>query len=227
MDGLGWIGSFHAVPMPFRTQAQVVPVDLMVPVTSEQVLALEKYRDGQDLAVLLEVEGTLPQSAAYPFAHIQQERSVPAGIWEHQIRTLGLAVSFSISVPWPAAGGPLAAAAGHLRTADQQITAGDYPDAIRETRLAVDAMRALKIWPKNGSRKRSGQDQAEGYAILLDRLADQAGGHAEPARALLGRASGPQPSDGVIGSGSWVRSDAIALNGMAASLLHRLAEEGC
>ncbi|WP_369186556.1 hypothetical protein [Streptomyces sp. R08] len=44
-------------------------------------------------------------------------------------------------------------------------------------------------------------------------------------QALFSQASGPQHNDGVIGSASWVRSDAITLNGMAASLLHRLAKE--
>jgi hypothetical protein len=42
---------------------------------------------------------------------------------------------------------------------------------------------------------------------------------------LFNQASGPQHADGVIASASWVRSDAIALNGMASPLMHRLADE--
>jgi hypothetical protein len=223
--GIGWIGSILPVSVPLRTKAPMTSVDLIVPVISDQVLELERHRNGQDMAVLLDVEGALPQSTGYPFAHIQEERRVPASVWENQIHQLGLAVSFTITVPLPMVDGPLATAARHLRTADQQVTAGEYPDAIRESRLAVEAMRKLNIWPANGSKKRDDQDQGDRYGVLLDRLADQADGYAELMRALFSQASGPQHNDGAIGSASWVRADAIALNGIAASLLHRLAEE--
>jgi hypothetical protein len=223
--GLGWIGSILPVSVPLRTKVNVRSVELIVPVTAEQVLELEKHRNGQDLAVQLDVEGVLPQGSGYPFARVQEQRQVPASVWEHQIEQLGLAVSFTVIVPLPMNGGPLATAAKHLRTADVQITAGEYPDAIRETRLAVEAMRKLNIWPQNGSKKRDNQDQGDRYGLLLDQLAAQADGYAELVRGLFSQASGPQHNDGAIGSASWVRSDAIALNGMAASLFHRLAEE--
>ncbi|MER8156908.1 hypothetical protein [Streptomyces sp. NPDC094472] len=222
--GLGWIGSFLPTPVPLRTKADRVSVDLIVPLISEQVLELERHRNGQDMAVLLDVEGALPQSSGHPFACVQEEQRVPASVWENQIEQLGLAVSFTVTVPLPMNGGPLATAAKHLRTADRQITAGEYPDAIRETRLAVGAMRKLNIWPQNGSKKRDDQDQDDRYGIILDRLADQADAYADLVQAVFTQASGPQHNDGAIGTASWVRSDAITLNGMAASLLHRLAE---
>jgi hypothetical protein len=224
-DGMGWIGSFLPVAVPLRIKAEVSSVDLVVPVTSSQVLALEKHRNGRDLAVTFDVEGTLPQSTQYPFAHIQETRKLPASDWEGQIEQLGLAVSFTVTVPLPMNGGRLAAAAGHLRAADRQSTAGEYPDAIRETRLAVSEMRALNVWPKDGVKKRDAQDQEDRYGILLDRLTAQADAYAVLVQALFSQASGPQHNDGAIGTASWVRSDAIALNGMVASLLHRLAEE--
>ncbi|WP_055615175.1 hypothetical protein [Streptomyces phaeochromogenes] len=222
--GLGWIGAFLPVPVPLRTKANLVSVDLIVPVTSEQVLELEKHRNGQDLAVQLDVEGALPQSSGYPFAHVQEERRVPASVWENQIEQLGLAVAFTVTVPLPMNGGPLATAAEHLRTADRQITAGEYPDAIRESRLAVTAMRKLNIWPQNSIKKRDDQGQDDRYGVILQRLADQADGYADLMQALFNQLSGPQHNDGAIASASWVRSDAITLNGMAASLLYRLAE---
>ncbi|MEU6351021.1 hypothetical protein ABZ896_17050 [Streptomyces sp. NPDC047072] len=224
-DSLRWIGSILPVSVPLRTKVNVESVELIVPVTSEQVLELERYRNGQDMAVQLDVEGALPQSMGHPFAHVQEVRRVPASVWENQIEQLGLAVSFTVTVPLPMNEGPLATAAKHLRNADRQITAGEYPDAIRETRLAVTDMRKLNIWPQNGSKKRDDQDQDDRYGALLDRLADQADGYADLIQAVFSQASGPQHNDGAIGSASWVRSDAIALNGMAASLLHRLAEE--
>ena len=155
-EGIGWIGSFLPVPVPLRTNATTVAVDLVVPVTSAQLLALEEHRGGADLTVMLDVEGTLPQSAAHPCAHLQDRRQVAASVWEKQLQNLGLAVSFTVSIPLPMARGPLRQAAEHLRTADRQITAGEYADAIRETRLAVSEMRALGMWPSGVTKKRSG-----------------------------------------------------------------------
>ncbi|MEV0906140.1 hypothetical protein [Streptomyces hokutonensis] len=224
-NGLGWIGSIMPVSVPLRTKVNVRPVELIIPVTSEQVLELEKHRNGQDMAVQLNVEGALLQSSGHPFADVQEVRRVPASVWENQIEQLGLAVSFTITVPLPMTDGLLATAAKHLQTADRQITAGEYSDAIRETRLAVGDMRKLNIWPSNGTKKRDDQGQDDRYGALLDQLAGQADGYAELVQALFNQASGPQHNDGAIGNASWVRADAIALNGMAASLLHRLAEE--
>ncbi|MEU6379583.1 hypothetical protein [Streptomyces sp. NPDC046909] len=224
-DGLGWIGSIVPVSVPLRTNVNVQSVELIVPVTSEQVLELERHRNGQDMAFQLDVEGTLPQSTGHPFAHVQEVRRVPASVWDNQIEQLGLAVSFTVTVPLPMNEGLLATAAKHLRTTAQQIMAGEYPDAIRETRLAVESMRKLNVWPQNGTKKRDDQDQDDRYGTMLDRLADQADAYADLMQTLFSQASGPQHNDGAIGSASWVRSDAIALNGMAASLLHRLAEQ--
>ncbi|MER6188133.1 hypothetical protein [Streptomyces sp. NPDC001652] len=188
-DGLGWIGSILPVSVPLRTKVNVRSVDLIVPVTSEQVLELERHRNGQDMAVQFDVEGALPQSSGYPFAQVQEVRRTPASVWENQIEQLGLAVS--VTVPLPMNEGQLATAAKHLRTADRQITAGEYPDAIRETRLAVDAMRKLNIWPQNSTKKRDDQYQDDRYGTVLDRLADQADGYADLMQAVFNQASGP------------------------------------
>ncbi|MFJ5817362.1 hypothetical protein ACIQGT_26210 [Streptomyces sp. NPDC093108] len=44
-------------------------------------------------------------------------------------------------------------------------------------------------------------------------------------QAAFNQASGPQHNDGAIASAAWTRADAVALNALAAALLHRLAAE--
>ncbi|MCQ1577180.1 hypothetical protein [Streptomyces parvus] len=224
-EGIGWIGSFLPTQVPLRTKAHTVAVDLVVPVTSAQLLALEEHRAGADLAVLLDLDGTLPQSTAHPFAHVQETRRLAASSWEQQLESVGLAASFTITVPLPMAHGPLRQAAEHLSAADRQITAGEYPDAIRETRLALGAMRSLGVWPSGRAKKRDEQGQADRYGSLLDRIAVQAEGYAEVIQAAFNQASGPQHNDGAIAGAAWTRADAVALNAMTAALLHRLASE--
>jgi hypothetical protein len=55
--------------------------------------------------------------------------------------------SILVTIPPPMDGGPLTDATHHLRAADQQITRGEYADAVREACLAIEAMRDLKVWP--------------------------------------------------------------------------------
>ncbi len=220
--GPRWVGSFHPVPVPLHMPW---PADLVVPVTDEQVLALEKDRNGQDLQVRLDLRASLPQSRKHAIAEGQDTRRVPASIWERQIEQLGRAVSFTVTVPLPMDGGPLADAARHVRQADQQITKGEYPDAVREARLAIEAMRDLQVWPRHVAKRRDEQTQADRYGVILDKLAAQADGYGELLQALFSQASGPQHASGALRGATWARADAVALTGMAAAMLHRLTEE--
>jgi hypothetical protein len=134
--GPRWVGSFHPVPVALRTRPPGWLADLVVPLTDAQVLALEQDRNGQDLQIRLDLRASLPQSREHAIVSGQDTRRVPASTWEAQIHQLGRAVSFTVTVPLPMDGGPLADAARHLRKADQQITNGEYSDAVREARLA-------------------------------------------------------------------------------------------
>ncbi|MFD4243621.1 hypothetical protein ACFWP3_18790 [Streptomyces sp. NPDC058525] len=224
-EGIGWIGSILPTLVPLRTKASTVAVELVVPVTSAQLLALEEHRDGRDLSVVVDLQGSLPQSTAHPVAHLQETQQVAASTWERQLESVGLTASFTITVPLPMASGPIRKAAEHLRTADRQITAGEYMDAIRETRLALTLMRALGVWPAGGTKKRDDQDQADRYGLLQDRIAAQADGYADIIQAAFSQASGPQHNDGAIASAAWTRADAVTLNALAAALLHRISSE--
>jgi hypothetical protein len=223
--GPRWVGSFHPVSVPLRIRARDWSADLVVPVTDAQVLALERDRNGQDLQVRLDLCASLPQSREHPIVERQDTRRIPASIWEGQIQQLGRAVSFTVTVPLPMDGGPLADAARHLREADQQITRGEYTDAIRQARLAIEAMRDMEVWPKNVAKKRDDQTQADRYGVILDKLAAHANGYAELLQALFNQASGPQHVSGALRGATWVRADAVTLTGLAAAMLHQLAEE--
>jgi len=171
------------------------------------------------------LRASLPQSHEHAIVEGQDTRRVPASTWEAQIQQLGRAVSFTFTVPLPMDGGPVADAARHLREADQQITRGEYPDAVREARMAIETMRDMGVWPKDVAKKRDEQTQADRYGVILDKLAAQANGYAELLQALFNLASGPQHASGALRGAAWVRADAVALTGLAAAVLHRLAEE--
>ncbi|MFI9788528.1 hypothetical protein ACIHEI_34190 [Kitasatospora sp. NPDC051984] len=223
--GMRWLGSLVPAAVGLADNGVARSADLSVPLTNEQVLALEKERNGQDLQLRIDITAVLPQSTTYPTATTQDTVRVPASTWERQIEAVSRGIFFTVTVPLPLDEGPLAKAAAHLRAADRQITAGEYADAIRETRLAIGDMRDMKVWPKDVTKKSKEQDQAERYGVLLDQLKGMADGYAELIQGVFNQASGVQHQDGALARATWVRADAVALNGMAVSLLHRLAEE--
>lgn len=218
-----WLGSFAPV------SAYLAPIqrdaDLSLPLTTDQILALERSRDGGELLLKVNFHAVLPQSAAYPFVEEQVEFRVPASEWEKQIEAVNRGAFFTVTIPLPLDDGPLAEAAKHLREAKRQINGGEYPDAIRETRLAIETMRDMKIWPRDVDKKRNDKDQADRYGLMLDALDKQAEGYQQLLQKSMDQASGPQHAGGAIARATWVRADAISLTGMAASLMHRLAEE--
>jgi hypothetical protein len=109
--------------------------------------------------------------------------------------------------------------------ADQQITKGEYADAVREARLAIQVMRDIQVWPRYVAKKRDEQTQADRYGVILDKLAAQAAGYDELLQVLFNQASGPQHASGALRGAAWVRADAVALTGLAAAMLHRLGVE--
>jgi hypothetical protein len=223
--GPRWIGSFTPVSVPLDFQGPSWLVNLIVPVTDAQILALEDARNGEDLRLRLDVAATLPQSTGHPLRQVQDTRVVAASVWEGNLQQLGRAVSFTVTIPIPMDAGPLADAAGHLRAADRQITRGEFTDAIREARLAIEIMRDMRVWPKDVTKKRDDQDQADRYGVILDKLTAQANGYADLLQALFTLASGPQHASGALRGAVWARADAIALTAAASAMLHRVAAE--
>ncbi|MDX2854436.1 hypothetical protein PV342_39720 [Streptomyces sp. PA03-3a] len=218
-----WLGSFAPVTVylgPIRRDA-----DLSLPLTSDQILALERNRDGGELLLKVDFHGALPQTTKFPLVEEQVEFRVPASEWEKQIESVNRGAFFTVTVPLLLDDGPLAEAARHVREAKRQITAGQYPDAIRETRLAIETMRDMKVWPRDVEKKRDDQDQADRYGLMLDALDAQAEGYQQLLQRSFNQASGIQHAGGAIARASWVRADAVSLTGMAASLMHRLSEE--
>jgi hypothetical protein len=221
--GMRWLGSFTPVSVYLSRVSRDALLSL--PLTTEQVLALERERNGGELLVKVDFHAVLPQSGKYPIAETQVDFRVPASDWEKEIESVNRGAFFTVTVPLPLDDGPLAEAAKHLRAAKRQITAGEYHDTIRETRLAIQIMRDMKVWPKDVPSKRDDQDQADRYGAMLNDLDAQAEGYQQLLQKAFNQASGPQHTDGLIGRATWIRADAVSLTGMAASLMHRLAEE--
>ncbi|MEV0193118.1 hypothetical protein AB0I39_31880 [Kitasatospora purpeofusca] len=91
---------------------------------------------------------------------------VPVSAWEKQIEAVSRGIFFTVTVPLPLDEDSLAKAAAHLRAADREITAGEYADAIRETRLAIIGMRDMKVWsgPRTSPRSATTRTRPTGTA---------------------------------------------------------------
>lgn len=222
--GMRWLGSFTRTGVGLQL-GMGRAADLSLPLTTDQVLALERERNGGKLLLIVDFRGCLPQSKKHPYMDGQAHFQVPASDWEQQIENVHRGAFFTVRVPLPMDSGPLAKAAANLLNAKRQITAGEYQDAIRETPLAIQSMRDMKVWPKDVPSKRDDQDQADRYGAMLNDLDAQADGYQQLLVRSFNQASGPQHSDGPMGRATWIRADAVTLTGMAASLMHRLAEE--
>ena len=83
----------------------------------------------------------------------------------------------------------------------------------------------MNVWPERITKKRDNQTQIDRYGAILDKLAAHANGYAELLQVLFNQASGPQHASGAPRGAIWVRADAVALTGVAAAMLYRLAEE--
>ena len=86
--GPHWIGLFTPTVVPLGATGSVAPATLSMAVTNDQVLALERARGGRELPLLLDLNGTLPQSGGAPCAQGQHTRRIAADDWDSQVRAL-------------------------------------------------------------------------------------------------------------------------------------------
>ncbi|MFC8452611.1 hypothetical protein [Kitasatospora sp. NPDC057223] len=97
--GPHWIGLFTPVVVPLGGPGSVAPAALSMAVTNDQVLALERARGGRGLPLLLDLNGTLPQSGGAPCSEGQDTRRIAADDWDSQVRAL----TARLAVPDPGA----------------------------------------------------------------------------------------------------------------------------
>ncbi|GAB2628818.1 hypothetical protein GCM10027168_70690 [Streptomyces capparidis] len=95
----GW--RWLATASPIRTRLSNhnhTSLQLVFPVTNQQVLALEEHRAGQDLLLELKVSGFFPFDNAS--AESREQMRVPASVWQTELERLGTSFSFALAIPY-------------------------------------------------------------------------------------------------------------------------------
>ena len=207
-----WLGPLTATSLILRPvdHANVVG-DLGVVLDDAAVLALDDFVDGQDFTVRLHLRATLTAAApgVWPQTEGDLTLRISAGLWQRHIKSLNRTVFFVGVIPIASVTGPLADVGRVLREASDQLLAGQWIDAVRLTRLALEAMR------------KSGLVPATSKAPLDERTLEQK--YANATWAVFELASVPQ-HNGVAQQQPLGRADAYSLFWMTAALYYQLID---
>jgi hypothetical protein len=210
-DAQQWIGPLHALPVPVRELG--APCQLTAGVTDHQLLSIEKLRAGRDLGLAFHPTAVLlqPLDDIWPVNQAEVHIAVQAGNWAWQLDGLGAASFTEVLVPLPFDAGETRQAANRLRQARAHVADGNYEDAVRTARLALDYVkRTVPHDPKVfsvTSRRRT-----------LDQRRDVL------TEALFSIASGPNHDDEVTKDFIYGRDDAVMVIAAIAGLLGRLQQ---
>lgn len=180
-----------------------------------QLEALERQRGGEDLSLLLKLSGLLISLPGRPVGHpeVEVDHTVRVGRahWGEQLARTGLATGVHVVARLPAGGspdGPTARAGRRLRSAQSAVVDGRYEDAVRDGRLALDALDELDPAPNPAGVRPRERNQAQRWAALR--------------HDLHSLASGAHHEQGSTIGFTWSREDAVAVIAFVTSLLARL-----
>ncbi|MGW2462363.1 hypothetical protein ACWC4J_23755 [Streptomyces sp. NPDC001356] len=185
-------------------------VNLMFPLTSLQVHAIEEARAG-DVRFEVDLNATLPQAAGYPgCAQATEHITIAKSTWEQQIAQLGPSAAFEMAVPYPL-GDPQRAEVGRLlREAQRLLTTGEIRASILEVRRALEWIQHNVDWDRPGSKKLASQcNQTERWWRIQE--------------ALYSQTSGAMHNDAVTKDFTYDRAEAETLLAMTAALLRNMA----
>jgi hypothetical protein len=210
-DAHQWIGPLHAIQVPVRELE--APCQLTAGVTDHQLLVIEKIRAGRDLSLAFHLTAVLlhPLDDIWPVNQAEEHIAVQAGNWARQLDGLGTAAFTEVLVPLPFDAGEMRQAADRLRQARAHVADGNYEDAVRTARLALDYVRRIvphdpKVFSV-ASRQRT-LDQR--WDVLTE--------------ALFSIASGANHDDEVTKDFTYGRDDAVMIIAAIAGLLGRLQQ---
>jgi hypothetical protein len=171
-----WIGArreVRALPYPSESQLQLA-CDLD-PWTLER---LEHQRDGNDLALWIELWPRLEHPGGYLSASIRGFRlSVPRSDWLRFLEGVGYGTYELIELRIPDGSGDLAhRAVEGTREAQRRLWAGDHAAALTECRKAIEALAALDPDRDLGALLSRAHDARRGklYSVISSRLRDLA-----------------------------------------------------
>jgi hypothetical protein len=208
-DAHQWIAPLHALQVPVREFE--VPYQLTAGITDNQLLAIEKLRAGRDLNLAFHLTAVLlhPLDGIWPVKEAEEHVTVQSGTWARQLDGLGTAAFTEVLVPLPFDAGEMRKAADRLRQARTHTADGDYEDAVRTARLALDYVRrTVPHDPKAFSVNPRQRTLEQRWDVLTE--------------ALFSVASGANHDDEVTNDFTYSRDDAVMIIAAIAGLLGRL-----
>ncbi len=225
MEGFVWldqpmkaIGALVPQVMTFRSYS--VSERLLLTVSDEQLIAIDGAHDAGDLALRLNLQGTLLQAPAttHPTFATEVGYRLPLPRWLQLLDQVGMEVGISVRVPSPLSdaarregtqlGDPpsLVQAAKRLREAREQLREGRPEMCVRSCRLVLENLNQLNPPVKVGKIPKD-RSQDERWAALNEDL-----------YSLTSAASHDDP---VTEHFSWSRADAEAVLVATAGLVAR------
>jgi hypothetical protein len=205
----------HSILNPSHADTQMCLVGF---VGYDQLRVLEELRAGGDLEVSIDLEVSCIADSPPRFESRKAQEVIwlSPGEWSEAVSRVDAATFVELLIPitdFPR----LASAARRVGGARHDIREGNYEEAIKKDRAALETVRSehapsalLKsARTKSDHRQRS---QAERWAVLID-----------AAFSLLSGAVHDDP--GITEHFTWNRADAVALTAIVGGLLRRLTDE--
>jgi hypothetical protein len=194
------------------------PMEMTGFVSHDQLRVLEELRNGGDMEISMNLEVVCLAEGPVRFdgRTTQEVFWLTPGEWSEAVARIEAGTFVELLIPITRDSG-FATAAGRLRDARDDVRDGQYEEAIKKARAALEPVKAAHssgallsaARAKTDPRQR---DQPERWAVLID--------------AAFSLLSGAVHDDsGVTENFTWSRADAVALIATVGGLLRRLADE--
>ena len=183
---------------------------LVASLTDEQLAAIERQRDGREIAFRIDVNASISGVEGWPTGTVQGTLRIPTSRWLQQLESVGAAASLTIVVPAPLVEGDRQQMGVRLRESRDAINDGRYGQAVATARMALDTPRERdrlatpSSYKDKNPRSRSVDER---WSALHE--------------ALLQLTHVPHHDDSVTAGAEWSRADAVAVLAATAGLIAR------
>lgn len=218
LTGMLWLdGNGPCYLAAWTTEEQValrtfpVPHKLVASLTDEQLAAIERHRNGKEIAFRIDVNASISGVPnAWPTGTVQGTQRIPTSRWLQQLESVGAAASLTIVVPAPLAEGDRSQMGFRMREARAAIDDGRYEDAVASARMALEtARRREELVPEKSYKETAPKLRSvhERWSALH--------------HAVWGLACVAPHDDPVTVGATWTRADAFAVVATTAALIAR------
>jgi hypothetical protein len=212
LDGAGPASYLGAWTTEEQVALRTFPVGykMVASLTDEQLAAIERQRDGREIAFRIDVNASLSGAEGWPTGTVQGTLRIPTSQWLQQLEAVGAAASLTIVVSAPLMEGDRQQMGVRLRESRDAINDGRYGQAVATARMALDT-----------SRKR---DQLATPSSYKDKNAKLRSVHERWSalhEALYQLTHVPHHDDDVTAGAEWSRADAVAVLAVTYALIAR------